>query len=63
MFKLSESSIFDYARYVFSFALLVFSTVVPFYAILEQKTAFWKACFTCSMASSWNDTAIQSVAS
>jgi len=33
----------DYIRYVASFALLMFSTVVTFYAILEQKTSFWKA--------------------
>ena len=49
MVKLSESTLFDYARYTFSFALLVFSTVVTFYAILEQKTAFWKACISSSM--------------
>merc|ERR1711990_717249 len=42
MVKLNESSIFDYIRYVFSFGLLTFSTVVTFYAILEQKTSFWK---------------------
>jgi len=43
MVQLKDSSIFDYIRYVFSFALLVFSSVVTFYAILEQKTGFWKA--------------------
>jgi len=47
MVNLKESSIFDYIRYVFSFALLIFSTVVTFYAILEQKTSFWKACRAC----------------
>ena len=44
MVKLVDSTIFDYIRYVGSFALFVFSTVVTFYAILEQKTSFWKAC-------------------
>merc|ERR1719173_11643 len=42
MVKLQESTIFDYIRYVFSFSLLIFSSVVTFYAILEQKTSFWK---------------------
>jgi len=49
MVNVKESSIFDYIRYVFSFALLVFSSVVTFYAILEQKTSFWKACVHDSM--------------
>jgi len=43
MVNLKESAITDYIRYVFSFALLVFSSVVTFYAIWEQKTSFWKA--------------------
>ena len=43
MVQLKDSSWFDVTRYVFSLALLIFSTVVTFYAILEQKTAFWKA--------------------
>jgi len=42
MVKLVDSTVFDYIRYVGSFALFVFSTVVTFYAILEQKTSFWK---------------------
>ena len=48
MVKLVDSTVFDYIRYVGSFALFVFSTVVTFYAILEQKTSFWKACWTSS---------------
>jgi len=43
MVNLKDSTVFDYIRYVGSFALLIFSTVVTFYAILEQKTSFWKA--------------------
>jgi len=43
MVHLKDSTVFDYIRYVASFALLMFSTVVTFYAILEQKTSFWKA--------------------
>jgi len=43
MVNLKDSTVFDYIRYVGSFALLMFSTVVTFYAILEQKTSFWKA--------------------
>jgi len=42
MVNLKDSTVFDYIRYVGSFALLMFSTVVTFYAILEQKTSFWK---------------------
>ena len=49
MVNLKDSTVFDYIRYVASFALLMFSTVVTFYAILEQKTSFWKACRACSM--------------
>ena len=44
MVHLKDSTVFDYIRYVASFALLMFSTVVTFYAILEQKTSFWKVC-------------------
>jgi len=43
MVNLKDSTVFDYIRYVGSAALLLFSTVVTFYAILEQKTSFWKA--------------------
>jgi len=43
MVNLKDSTVFDYIRYVGSFALLMFSTVVTFYAIWEQKTSFWKA--------------------
>jgi len=43
MVNLKESKVTDYIRYVFSFALLVFSSVVTFYAIWTQKTSFWKA--------------------
>ena len=49
MVNLKDSTVFDYIRYVGSAALLLFSTVVTFYAILEQKTSFWKACRACSM--------------
>jgi hypothetical protein len=44
MVNLKDSTAWDYTRYVFSFALLIFSAVVTFYAIVEQKTSFWKAC-------------------
>ena len=53
MVKLVDSTVFDYIRYVGSFALLMFSTVVTFYAILEQKTSFWKACISSSMVLGW----------
>ena len=43
MVNLKDSTVFDYIRYVGSFALFVFSTVVTVYAILQQKTSFWQA--------------------
>merc|ERR1712192_76594 len=43
MVNLVNSTIFGYIRYVGSISLFLFSTVVTFYAILEQKTSFWKA--------------------
>jgi len=43
MVNVKESGVLDYIRYVVSFVLLIFCTVVTFYAILEQKTGFWKA--------------------
>merc|ERR1712128_372872 len=43
MVKLQDATWFDYVRFTFSFCLLTFSAVVTFYAILEQKTAFWSS--------------------
>ena len=43
MVNLKDSTVFDYIRYIGSFALFVFSTVVTVYAILQQKTSFWQA--------------------
>lgn len=43
MVQLRESSIFDIFRYILSACLLTFSCVVTGYAILTQKTGFWKA--------------------
>merc|ERR1712241_1476776 len=43
MVNLKDSTVYDYIRYVGSFALFVFSTVVTVYAILQQKTSFWQA--------------------
>jgi len=43
MVQLKESSIFDIFRYVLSACLLIFSCTVTGYAILTQKTGFWKA--------------------
>jgi len=42
MVNLKQATIPDYIRFVFSFALLVFSGVVTCYAIVEQKTNMWK---------------------
>ena len=43
MVKLQDATWFDYVRFTFSACLLTFSAVVTFYAILEQKTAFWSS--------------------
>merc|ERR1712128_14331 len=43
MVKLQDATWFDYVRFAFSACLLTFSAVVTFYAILEQKTAFWSS--------------------
>jgi len=42
MVKLSDASAFDYIRFVFSAVLLIFSMVCTGYAIVTQKTGFWK---------------------
>jgi len=42
MVKLQNAGWFDYIRFVLSFSLLMFSSVVTCYAILTQKTGFWK---------------------
>jgi len=42
MVQLRDSGIFDYFRYVISACLLVFSFTVTGYAIVTQKTGFWK---------------------
>nr|XP_018671041.1 uncharacterized protein LOC108950256 isoform X1 [Ciona intestinalis] len=41
MVNFSESSPFDYIRYVISFTLLSFSIAVTSYAIFEGRTGFW----------------------
>lgn len=41
MVALSEARCPDYPRFVYSALLLIFSCVVTFYAIIEQKTNFW----------------------
>ena len=43
MVNVKEATVLDYIRFIFSFALLIFSGVVTCYAILEQKTNMWKA--------------------
>ena len=42
MVNVKEATVLDYIRFIFSFALLIFSGVVTCYAILEQKTNMWK---------------------
>ena len=42
MVRLSNAGWFDYVRFIFSSLLLTFSAIVTGYAILEQKTSFWK---------------------
>ena len=41
MVAISEAKCGDYPRFVCSALLLIFSLVVTFYAIIEQKTNFW----------------------
>ena len=41
MVAISEARCPDYPRFVYSALLLIFSCVVTFYAIIEQKTNFW----------------------
>ena len=41
MVKLGDAGWLDYVRFVFSGLLVIFSTVVTFYAIIEQKTSFF----------------------
>jgi len=41
MVAISEAKCPDYPRFVYSALLLIFSCVVTFYAIIEQKTNFW----------------------
>jgi len=43
MVELRDSKPLDYVRYVFSFLLLIFSTVITFYAIIEGRTNFWSS--------------------
>lgn len=42
MVNVKDSGPMDYVRYIGSALLLIFSLVVTFYAILEQKTGFWR---------------------
>jgi len=41
MVELKQSSAFDCIKYVGSFSLLIFSTVVTVYAIFDGDTGFW----------------------
>ncbi len=43
MVNLRDAGPVDYARFVFSALLLIFSTIITSYAIVEQKTNFWNA--------------------
>ena len=42
MVKPSKAGPFDYIRFILSGILLLFSAVLTFYLIVEQKTIFWK---------------------
>lgn len=41
MVNLNEAKFLDYPRFIMSALLLIFSSVVTCYAIIEQKTSFW----------------------
>ena len=43
MVNVKEATISDYLRFVFSFCLLIFCSIVICYAIWAQKTSTWKA--------------------
>nr|CAB3263294.1 uncharacterized protein LOC108950256 [Phallusia mammillata] len=43
MVELRDSTVWDYLRFVISFVLLLFSTVVTIYAIVNGNTGFWKS--------------------